>query len=73
MFHPFFSDGTPDLTSPHRPGFRMADTNDDARLAADEAYQKMREHMPSNASPRKESRQDPVRDRSSQQRKSGRC
>ena len=37
-FHPYFSDGSPDHTSPFRPGFRFADTNDAARIAADEAY-----------------------------------
>ena len=31
-----FADGTTDLTSPHRKGFRFADTDD--RIAADAAY-----------------------------------
>jgi hypothetical protein len=44
-FHPYFSDGTPDHTSPHRPGWRFADTTDAARLAADEAYEARRERM----------------------------
>jgi hypothetical protein len=38
-FRPTFSDGSPDHTSPHRPGYRFADTGDAARLAADEAYE----------------------------------
>jgi hypothetical protein len=37
-FSPTFADGSSDFTSPHRKGFRFADTNDAARLAADEAY-----------------------------------
>lgn len=44
-FRPTFSDGTPDHTSPHRPGYRFADTNDAARIAADEAYEERRERM----------------------------
>jgi hypothetical protein len=44
-FSPTFSDGTPDHTSPHRPGYRFADTSDAARLAADEAYEQRRERM----------------------------
>ena len=43
-FRPTFSDGSPDHTSPHRPGYRFADTTDDARLA-DEAYEERRERM----------------------------
>ena len=38
-FNPTFSDGSPDHTSPHRPGYRFADIGDAARLAADEAYE----------------------------------
>jgi hypothetical protein len=33
-----FADGTPDHTNPHRPGHRFLDTNDPAKLAAQEAY-----------------------------------
>ena len=47
-FCPYFSDGSPDLTHPCKPSFRFADTNDAARLAADAAYQQMRERL-SNA------------------------
>lgn len=38
-FHSHFSDGSPDHTSPHRPGYRFADLYDNARLAADAAYE----------------------------------
>ena len=38
-FRPFFADGSPDCTSPHRPGHRFADTDDAAKIAAEEAYQ----------------------------------
>jgi hypothetical protein len=44
-FSPTFSDGTIDHTSPFKPGYRFADTNDAARLAADEAYEERRERM----------------------------
>jgi hypothetical protein len=44
-FHSTFADGSPDHTSPHRPGYRFADTSDAARLAADEAYEQRRERM----------------------------
>jgi len=37
-FSPTFADGTPDHTSPHRPGYRFADTGDAARLVAEQAY-----------------------------------
>jgi hypothetical protein len=37
-FSPVFADGSPDLTNPHRPGYRFADTTDAARTQADEAY-----------------------------------
>ena len=40
-FRRTFSDGSPDLTSPHRKGFRFADTNDADRLAARDAYAEM--------------------------------
>jgi hypothetical protein len=45
MFHSTFSDGSPDFTSPHRKGFRFADTDDADRLAADEAYEQMRTRL----------------------------
>jgi hypothetical protein len=38
-FRPFFADGSPDHTSPHRPGFRFSDTNDPLRQKANEAYE----------------------------------
>jgi hypothetical protein len=44
-FHPTFSDGSHDHTSPFKPGFRFADVGDAARLAADEAYEARRERM----------------------------
>jgi hypothetical protein len=44
-FNPTFSDGTADHTSPFKPGYRFADSNDAARLAADEAYEQRRERM----------------------------
>jgi hypothetical protein len=34
-FRPTFADGSVDHTSPFKPGYRFADTNDAARLAAD--------------------------------------
>ena len=37
-FRSTFADGSADHTSPHRPGFRFADTNDADRLAAQQAY-----------------------------------
>src|SRR5262245_54907200 len=40
-FRPTFADGTPDHTSPHRPGYRFADIDDANRLAA-EAYEERR-------------------------------
>jgi hypothetical protein len=40
-----FSDGSIDHTSPHRKGFRFADTDDADRLAADEAYQERSKRM----------------------------
>jgi hypothetical protein len=39
---PYFSDGKPDDTSPHRPGYRFADIGDAAVLAASEAYERKR-------------------------------
>jgi hypothetical protein len=36
-----FSDGSPDFTDPHRPGFRFLDTKDSAKLAADTSYWEM--------------------------------
>jgi hypothetical protein len=44
-FHAHFSDGSPDHTSPHRPGYRFADTNDPARLAAESAYRERCQDM----------------------------
>jgi hypothetical protein len=45
LFRPFFADGKPDYTSPHRKGFRFADTNDPGRIAANDAYEAMRERL----------------------------
>ena len=44
-FRPHFSDGTPDLTFPHAPGFRFSDVDDGAKLAADRAYIERRTRM----------------------------
>ena len=33
-FRQMFADGSPDFTSPHRKGFRFADVNDEAKIAA---------------------------------------
>jgi hypothetical protein len=44
-FHPYFADGSPDFTSPHRKGYRFADTNDEARIAANGAYEQMRTRL----------------------------
>jgi hypothetical protein len=38
-FHSHFADGSIDHTSPHRKGFRFADTDDAARIAANDAYE----------------------------------
>jgi hypothetical protein len=44
-FNPTFSDGSPDFTSPFKPGYRFLDVNDAARLAADAAYEARSERM----------------------------
>lgn len=44
-FVPTFADGSPDFTNPHRPGHRFADVNDEARLAANDAYQERRQRL----------------------------
>ena len=44
-FHTHFSDGTPDHTSPHKPGYRFADIDDAAKIAADEAYEERSRRM----------------------------
>ena len=44
-FFPTFADNSPDHTSPHQPGYRFADTNDADRLAADDAYEQMRQRL----------------------------
>jgi hypothetical protein len=44
-FHSHFSDGQPDFTSPHRPGYRFLDNNDADRLAANAAYEQMRQRL----------------------------
>ena len=45
MFFQKFSDGTPDFTSPHRKGFRFADTNDADRIHAEAAYRERSKRM----------------------------
>jgi hypothetical protein len=44
-FHNTFADGSVDHTSPFKPGYRFADTNDAVRVAADEAYEARRERL----------------------------
>jgi hypothetical protein len=44
-FHPYFADGSVDHTSPFKPGHRFLDVNDEARIAANDAYEQMRERM----------------------------
>jgi hypothetical protein len=63
-FSPHFFDGTPDHTSPHRPGYRFADTHDAARLAAEQAY---RERSTRLQDAWRKGRLDPVRDHASRQ------
>jgi hypothetical protein len=58
-FRPTFSDGSPDHTSPHRPGFRFGDCGH--RDAAEDAYRERSQRL-QNAW-RKESREGAGRDR----------
>jgi hypothetical protein len=44
-FRSTFADGSVDHTNPHRKGYRFADTDDSARIIADESYEKRREQM----------------------------
>jgi galactokinase len=44
-FRTHFSDGSVDHTNPHQPGYRFADTNDEGRRAAAEAYEQRRARM----------------------------
>jgi hypothetical protein len=44
-FHSTFSDGSRDFTSPHRPGYRFLDVNDEAKIAANDAYEARRERI----------------------------
>jgi hypothetical protein len=44
-FRETFADNSPDITDPHRPGFRFLDTNDTTRIAADHAYERMRSRL----------------------------
>jgi hypothetical protein len=46
-FRPLFADGSPDHTSPNKPGFRFADTCDASKKAADDEYEKMKRRMAS--------------------------
>jgi hypothetical protein len=59
-----FADNSPDLTSPHRPGYRFADTHDAARLAAEQAY---RERSTRLQDAWRKGRLDPVRDHAPRQ------
>jgi hypothetical protein len=60
-FCPFFADGSPDPTSPHKRGFRFLDVDDPAKLAADAAYEQMRERL-SSAWRKDKDRRDPICD-----------
>jgi hypothetical protein len=44
-FHDTFSDGSRDLSSPHRPGFRVLDIADANRIAAHDAYESKRARL----------------------------
>jgi hypothetical protein len=55
-FSPSFADGTPDYTDPHRPGYRLSDSDDPHRLAAEEAYATRNRRM---ASAWRDSKGDP--------------
>jgi hypothetical protein len=44
-FYDHFSDGSPDYTNPHAPGFRFSDTDDPARVAAQQAYDERNKRM----------------------------
>jgi hypothetical protein len=61
-FTPSFADGTRDFTDPHRPGYRFADVNDAARIAADEAYRERNQRMSSAWQRKGEPQQADVRD-----------
>jgi hypothetical protein len=61
-FNPSFADGSPDHTSPHRPGYRFADTDDAARVAAEEAYRERNQRMSSAWQRKGQPQQDDVRD-----------
>jgi hypothetical protein len=65
-FHHTFSDGSIDHSHWSRPGFRVLDTNDAMKLAADAAYEERRTRM-SNAWCKDKDRQDPIRDHGSRQ------
>jgi hypothetical protein len=60
-FFPRFSDGSPDFTNPHRPGHRFADTDDAARLRAEEAYQERSRRMSDGWKHKGEQRSDDAR------------
>jgi hypothetical protein len=40
-----FADGSPDYSSPNRPGFRVLDSNDPNRIACNDAYEARRQDM----------------------------
>jgi hypothetical protein len=46
-FRQTFADGSPDFTSPHRKGFRFSDVDDEASIAADQAYEERSRRMES--------------------------
>jgi hypothetical protein len=44
-FSPTFSDGSPDHTNPHAPGYRFLDVDDEGKLAAEQAYRERSRRM----------------------------
>ena len=60
-FRRTFTDGSIDHSHWSRPGFRVLDTSDEAKLAADAAYEERRARL-SNAWRRDEGHRDPVHD-----------
>jgi hypothetical protein len=60
-FSATFADGTPDHTSPHKPGHRFLDVDDAARQQADQAYEERRERV-HYATNRRHQQQDETRD-----------
>jgi hypothetical protein len=58
VFTKQFADGSPDFTSPFRPGFRFLDTNDANRIAANDAYEARRQAMHYANKRRRQQQQD---------------